>query len=195
MDFLRWLRILEFWINENHDMLQSATSFNFFDKRARLWYILSMDKDAQEFLDGTHRQALYLWVGLSLSLTLFFVQSQMFFVKASPLPSSHLEWYFIGLGIITFVFGILFFQNYLRLRLQQLKRSPFNQRKQTILVAYVIQFVLFETLGLYGVLISVLTQNTWKAVPFIVFGYLGFGLSFPRKKKIEGFFKAQISSV
>ncbi len=147
-----------------------------------------MEMDQESAIKTTLRQALYLWSGLSLALTLFFVQSQMFFVKTSPLPSSDLEWYFIGLGIITFLFGFLFFKNYTKLREKKILRMPYPDRKQTLLNAYVFQFLLFETLGLYGVLVSVLTQNTLKAIPFIVFSYLGFVLSFPKKKQIEPYF-------
>jgi len=141
-------------------------------------------------VQSTRRSALYLWSGLSLALTLFFVQSQLVFVKREPLPTQQIEWMMVGLGVITFLFGLFFFQNYTKLRRTQLMKMPFAERKQTILVAFVFQFVLFETLGLYGVLISVLTQSTEKAVPFILFAYLGFYLSFPRKEKIEAFFKS-----
>ncbi len=65
-----------------------------------------------------------------------------------------------------------------------------RDRKQTILIAFVLQFILFETLGLYGVLLSVLRQNTWKAIPFVVMAYVGFALAFPKKEKIEPYFRA-----
>lgn len=148
-----------------------------------------MEENDRDFMDSTRRTALYLWIGLSLSLTLFFVQSQMFFVKAKPLPSSQLEWIFSGLGILTFLFGFFFFKNYTALRREKIKRMPPAERKQSLLVAFVLQYIIFETLGLYGVLISVLTQNTLKALPFIVFAYIGFLISFPRRDKIGSFFK------
>ena len=147
------------------------------------------DSKKEDFVWSTRRQALYLWVGLNLSLTLFFVQSQMFFVKANPLPTSQLEWVFTGLGLITFLLGFLFFKNYMALRKKQVLLMPEKDRKQTILIAFVLQFILFETLGLYGVLLSVLRQNTWKAIPFVVAAYVGFALAFPKKEKIEPYFK------
>ena len=148
-----------------------------------------MAKGTEEsIIESTKRQALYLWVGLSLSLTLFFVQSQMFFVKGTPLPSSGLEWVFIMMGFVTFIFAYLFYNLYTRARKSQILKMPMKQRKQSLLVAFVLQFVLFETLGLYGVLLSVLTQNTFKAVPFVVAAYLGFLLSFPKRRKIHPFF-------
>lgn len=147
-----------------------------------------MEHSQNEIIESTRRQALYLWVGLSLSLTLFFVQSQMFFVKANPLPTSKLEWIFTGLGLLTFLLGYFFFKYYTEIRKPRLLKMPFNDRKQSLLTAFVMQFVLFESLGLYGVLISVLTQNTLKAIPFMVFAYLGFFLAFPKKEKITPFF-------
>lgn len=147
-----------------------------------------MNQDAKTYLSSTRRQALYLWAGLSLALTLFFVQSQMFFVKGSPLPSSQLEWVFAALGIVTFVMGYLFYRNYTALRKNRILRMPFKDRKQSLLVAFVFQFILFETLGLYGVLLSVFTKNTWKALPYIFFSYIGFYLAFPREAKIKEFF-------
>lgn len=147
------------------------------------------DSKKEDFVASTRRQALYLWVGLSLSLTLFFVQSQMFFVNANPLPTSQLEWIFTGLGVVTFLMGFFFFKNYMALRKKQLLLMPEKERKQTLLIAFVLQFILFETLGLYGVLLSVLRQNTLKAVPFVVAAYVGFALAFPKKEKIEPYFK------
>lgn len=152
------------------------------------------ESDPSAIIQSTRRSALYLWSGLSLALTLFFVQSQLVFVKREPLPTQQIEWMMVGLGVVTFLFGLVFFKNYTRLRRTQLMKMPFAERKQTLLVAFVFQFVLFETLGLYGVLISVLTQSTEKAVPFILFAYLGFYLSFPRKKKIEIFFKSEVDA-
>lgn len=139
--------------------------------------------------EGTRRQALYLWIGLSLSLTLFFVQSQMFYVSANPLPSSKLEWVFTILGLFTFLLGHFFFKNYMALRKPQLVKASEKDKKQTILIAFVMQFVLFETLGLYGVVLSVLRQNTLKAVPFILFAYIGFAFAFPKREKIKPYFE------
>ena len=93
------------------------------------------------------------------------------------------------MGLVTFLFGYFFFDKYLGLRKKALLRMPFNDRKQTLLMAFVLQFVLFETLGLYGVLISVFTQNTWKALPYVVCAYLGFFMSWPSEKKIHPFFE------
>ncbi len=143
---------------------------------------------SDEIIKGTWKQALYLWTGLNLALTLFFIQSQMFFVRSRPLPHSRLEWFFSGLGFITFLFGLLFFKYYTKLRTKRFLMMSFEERKQSLLVVFVVQFILFETLGLYGVLVSVLTQSTLKSLPFIVLAYLGFVLSFPRKKKIRTFF-------
>ena len=148
-----------------------------------------MEKTGDQIIGETHRQALYLWAGLCLALTLFFVQSQIVFVKGEPAPTAQTEWVFSGVGIVTFLMGLLFFRNYTGLRRLQWLKMPFAQRKQNLLVAYVIQFILFETLGLYGVLLSVLSKNTWKAVPFMVFAYLGFILSFPKKSQLDLFFR------
>jgi hypothetical protein len=146
-------------------------------------------EDNRIYLQKTRKVAIYLWSGLSLALTLFFVQSQIVFVKTDPLPSQKAEWGLVGLGILTFLFGFFFFKNYTSLRRDQLLRMPLEQRKQSLLVAFVLQFILFESLGLYGVLLSVLTQSSEKALPFIVFAYLGFFFAFPRQAKLEPFFK------
>ncbi|MCB0379103.1 MAG: hypothetical protein KDD33_11480 [Bdellovibrionales bacterium] len=150
----------------------------------------AMDADSRDdFVQSTKTQALYLWIGLCLALTLFFVQSQMFFVKTDPLPSQSLEWVFAFLGLVTFLFGYFFYRAYISLRRKQIMQLTLPDRKQSVLVAFVLQYVLFETLGLYGVLLSVLMQNTVKAIPFVLFAYLGFVLSFPKKEKIQALFE------
>ncbi|MEM7645444.1 MAG: hypothetical protein AAF203_00930 [Pseudomonadota bacterium] len=148
-----------------------------------------MENKTDAIVASTSKQALYLWAGLSLSLTLFFVQSQLVFVKANPLPSSQLEWVLSVLGFLTFLMGYFFFDKYTGLRKKQILKMPFEDRKQSVLIAFVFQFILFETLGLYGVLVSVLTQNTWKAIPYVVSAYLGFIIAFPKKQKITPFFR------
>lgn len=151
---------------------------------------MSTDRsEASRHLESTRRSALYLWAGLSLALTLFFVQSQVVFIKGEALPTQRIEWALVLLGLVTFLFGFMFFRNYTRVRRQALLTMSWPERRQTLLVAYVLQFILFESLGLYGVLLSVLTQNTEKAVPFILFAYLGFYLAFPRRKQLEPFFQ------
>ena len=61
----------------------------------------------------THRMALYMWFGLLLAMTLFFVQGQLVFITEEPRPSSKMEWMLVGLGLITFYFwSALFSQLY-----------------------------------------------------------------------------------
>lgn len=138
---------------------------------------------------STRKQALYLWAGLCLSMTLFFVQSQIVFVKQDPLPSSQLEWIISVLGVITFLLGLFFFKNYMALRKSRILKMPLKDRKQSVLIAFVFQFILFETLGLYGVLLSVWSQNTLKALPFLLFAYFGFYWSFPRTESLRPYFR------
>jgi F0F1-type ATP synthase membrane subunit c/vacuolar-type H+-ATPase subunit K len=147
-----------------------------------------MDSENKQFLESTRKQALYLWAGLCLSMTLFYVQSQIVFIKRSPLPSSRLEWMISFLGLITFVLGLLFFKNYMALRKSRILKMPLRDRKQSVLIALVLQFILFETLGLYGVLLSVWTQSSLKAIPFLLFAYIGFYWSFPRRALLSDFF-------
>jgi len=148
-----------------------------------------MSSESEEYLNGARKQALYLWSGLCLTMTLFFVQSQLVFVKRDPLPSSQLEWIISVLGVVTFLLGFFFFKNYMALRKSRILKMPFKDRKQSLLIALVLQYVLFESLGLYGVLLSVWTQSTLKAVPFLVFAYIGFYSAFPKRKLFEPYFK------
>ena len=147
-----------------------------------------MEGKNEKIIRETWRKALYLWSGLSLCLTLFFVQSQMFFIRSKPLPYSRLEWVFSVLGVMTFFFGLTFFKFFTKLRIKKFRLMTAVEVQQSLLFVFVLQFILFETLGLYGILLSVLSQNGLRSLPFIVFAYLGFILAFPKKKKIEPFF-------
>ena len=147
-----------------------------------------VEENDKKLAQDTQRIAMFLWLGLIFAMTLFYVQSQIVFVKGSPLPSNPLEWVLVFLGALTFLFGFYFFKNYTRVRSKEIRSARPKDRKQSLLIAFVFQFVLFETLGLYGVLISVLTQNSLKALPFIAAAYIGFFLSFPKKRIIDPFF-------
>jgi|GEM_PF-2277857 len=152
-----------------------------------------MDKQkeitSETVLKATGRQALYLWTGMLLAMTLFYTQSQIVFVKGEPIPASAFEWPLVFLGAITFLLGLFFFKNYTKARKRALESAPYSDRKQTLLIAVVYQCLLFETLGLYGVFLSVLTQNSLKAIPFVVAAYIGFAVAFPRRERLAEFFK------
>ncbi len=148
-----------------------------------------MDSEKQDFVMSTQRQALYLWVGLGLAMTLFFAGTQVAFIKSKPLPTSNLEWFFTAIGLITFLLGLGFYKNYLALRKNRILKMPFADRKQSLLIVFVIQFVLFESLGMLGILVSGLTQSTLKGVPFLIFAYLGLYIAYPKKEKIEPYFR------
>lgn len=150
--------------------------------------IMESEEQREALFQSTCRQATYLWVGLLLAMTLFYAQSQIVFIKEGPNGASPFEWPLIFLGALTFWVGLYFFKNYTKVRARALGKAEYGDRKQTLLVAFVFQFILFETLGLYGVILSVLTQNSWKALPFVFASYLGFLVAFPRRKVIAPFF-------
>ena len=143
---------------------------------------------AEETLQSTKKPALYIWVGLLLAMTLFYVQSQTVFIHSSPVSFSTFEWVLVALGIATFLFGYFFFDKYTGPRKKALLQADLKDRKQSLLMGFVYQFILFETLGLYGVVISVFTQTPAKALPFMVCAFLGFFISFPKQKKLKPFF-------
>ena len=149
---------------------------------------MAQEKLPQEVLLSTRRSALYLWVGLVLAMTLFYVQSQTVFIHSSPVAFVAFEWTLVILGFLTFLFGYYFFDKYVEIRKKALLQAQFKDRKQTLLMAFVYQYILFETLGLYGVVISVFTQTPGKALPFVLCSYLGFLMAFPRKRKLAPFF-------
>lgn len=148
-----------------------------------------MDSENEKFQQSTQRQALYLWSGLLLSMTLFFAGTQVAFIRGEPLPSSQLEWILATLGGVTFVMGLVFYKNYLALRKNRILTMALNDRKQSLLIVFVLQFILFESLGMLGILVAGLTQSTLKGVPYLLFAYVGFYFAFPKKDKITPYFK------
>ena len=84
-------------------------------------------------MNSVHKQAVYLWCGLTLALSLFFVNTQIFIRPLKPLPMDQLEWIFALLGLITFTFGVLFFKGYMALNKASWKKMNPTQRGQGIL--------------------------------------------------------------
>lgn len=141
------------------------------------------------FVDMTKRRALYLWLGFLLAMTLFYVQSQVVFVHGPPRPVYTAAVVLSLVGLLTYGFARLFFKYYTKNKREEWRRLQSKDRLQQILVAFVLQWVLLETLGLYGVLLSVFGQNEVLALPFMGAAYYGFWKSFPRKEQISPFFR------
>jgi len=136
----------------------------------------------------TQKSAVYVWLGLLLAMTLFYVQSQLVFVHGPARQATVMTVVLFVLGGITYLLASAFFDRYALLKWEDWRRLNGSDRKQQILVGFVFQWILFETLGLYGVLLSVFRQDKVWALPFLVLAYIGFLRSFPRKHKLTPFF-------
>jgi len=146
-------------------------------------YITDME-DISELVIRTKKSALYVWMGLLLAMTLFYVQSQIVFIHGSPRRAPTMTVALGILGVLTFLLASAFFDRYSLSKKEDWKRLKLEDRRPEILMGFVFQWILFETLGLYGVLLSVFTQDKVWAVPFIALAYIGFWRSFPKESKI-----------
>lgn len=133
--------------------------------------------------------ARYIWVGICLSLALFFSQSWKMAGGFSPIklqPSKDII--FVSLGLISFFYGKFFFNKYLELKERNfLKKATEKEKTNLVLLSFTIQFLIFETVGILGIILSLFTINAVKSIPFVLLSYFGLWQAFPKKNKIPAF--------
>ncbi len=141
-------------------------------------------------LASTFKTAKIVFFGIFIQATLFSFWGLEFFItqpgpQTAPIPVYVV---FTLMAVISFVYGIRFFQNYMRVRGAKIKSYEDRKLKETLLLVYAIHLLLLEFVAIIGIMIAIFTQSTWLIYPFYFLFLIGMWFSYPQKKLFEPYF-------
>lgn len=145
-------------------------------------------------MNKTLRTARYIWIGIGLSLALFFAQIwKMLGGELAWNPNPTVDSIFVFISAIVFAYAFFFLNGYLKLRKAEILRGTNTDKYSVLLLAYVIQFLLFETVGIFGLLLSIFSHSAVKSIPFVIASYVGLIIFFPKQDHIKNFYRGDRS--
>jgi hypothetical protein len=146
--------------------------------------------DKTSLLASTVKTARFVFFGILIQSTLFSFWGLEFFITQSGPQSAPLAVYvvFVLMAVISFVYGIRFFQNYMKVRGAKLRTYEGRRLKETLLLVYAIQILLLEFVAIIGIMIAIFTQTAWLIYPFFLLFLIGMWFSYPQKSLFENYF-------
>ena len=147
-----------------------------------------MEKTA--LLSSTVKTARIVFFGILIQSTLFSFWGLEYFITqpgplTAPLPVYVV---FTLMAVISFVYGIRFFQNYMKARGAKVKTYEGKKLKETLLLVYAIHILLLEFVAIIGIMIAIFTQTAWLIYPFYFLFLVGMWFSYPQKFLFEPYF-------
>lgn len=130
-----------------------------------------------------------IFVGIATQATLFAFWGRQFFLMDGTPSTGGIGIYFIfgGMAVLSFAYGIRFFQNYTKVKRDSLLKMVPKRRKETLLLISAIHHLLLEFVAIVGIMLALFVQNTNVIYPFFALFAIGMGFSFPKKTWFEGF--------
>jgi hypothetical protein len=147
--------------------------------------------EKSSMLAATLKTARIVFFGILFQATVFSFWGLEFFItqpspQAAPIPVYVV---FTLMALISFVYGIRFFQNYMKARGTKLKTYEDRKLKETLLLVYSIHLLLLEFVAVIGIMIAIFTQSAWLIYPFYFLFLLGMWFSYPQKSLFEPYFQ------
>lgn len=146
--------------------------------------------DKPSLLASTVKTARFVFFGILIQSTLFSFWGLEFFItqpgpQTAPIPVYVV---FTLMAVISFAYGIRFFQNYMKVRGAKLKAYEGRKLKETLLLVYAIHVLLLEFVAIIGIMIAIFTQSAWLIYPFYFLFLIGMWFSYPQKALFENYF-------
>jgi hypothetical protein len=146
--------------------------------------------DKTSLLASTVKTARIVFFGIFIQSSLFSFWGLEFFItqpgpQTAPLPVYVV---FTLMAVISFVYGIRFFQNHMKTRQAQIKVYDGKKLKETLLLVYAIHVLLLEFVAIIGIMIAIFTQTSWLIYPFYFLFLIGMWFSYPQKLLFEPYF-------
>ena len=146
--------------------------------------------DKPSLLASTVKTARFVFFGILIQSTLFSFWGLEFFITQPGPQTAPLLVYvvFVLMAVISFIYGIRFFQNYMKVRGAKLKAYEGRKLKETLLLVYAIHILLLEFVAIIGIMIAIFTQTGWLIYPFYFLFLIGMWFSYPQKALFENYF-------
>lgn len=131
---------------------------------------------------ATLRTAKLLFFGIFFQATAFsFWGMQYFITQPGPVTAPLLVYVvFTLMALISFVYGIRFYQNYLKVKGASIRAYEPKKLKEALLLIYAIHILLLEFVAIIGILIAIFTQLAWLIYPFYFLFLVGMWFSYPQ---------------
>lgn len=143
---------------------------------------------------ATVKTARVVFFGILIQATLFSFWGLEFFITQPGSQSAPLTIYvvFTLMAVISFVYGIRFFQNYMKARGTKMRTFEARKLRETLLLVYSIHLLLLEFVAIIGIMIAIFTQTAWLIYPFYSLFLVGMWLSYPQKQLFQPYFEDSI---
>ncbi len=140
---------------------------------------------------STLKTAKLIFFGIFFQATAFsFWGMQYFITQPGPATAPILVYVvFTLMALISFVYGIRFFQNYLKVKSHSIRSYEPKKLKESLLLIYAIHILLLEFVAIIGILIAIFTQLAWLIYPFYFLFLIGMWFSYPQLFWFAPYFK------
>lgn len=141
-------------------------------------------------MTSTLKTARIIFFGIAAQATLFvFWGAQFFLMPETPQTGGWSVYVVFSLmALISFVYGIRFFQNYTKVKSAELSVMGDKKKKETLLLVTAIHLLLLEFVCVLGILLSLFVQRQWVIYPFYAVFLAGLWWSYPRPEWYQKFY-------
>lgn len=143
-------------------------------------------------LASTFKMARIIFFAIFFQATVFSFWGLQYFISQPGPTQAPVTVYvvFTLMALVSFVYGIRFFQNYTKVKGAQLRGYSEKKRKESLLLVYAIHVLLLEFIAIIGIMISIFTQTNWLIYPFYTLFLVGMWFSYPRLTWFDSYFSS-----
>ena len=143
-------------------------------------------------LASTLKTARIIFFAIVFQATVFSFWGLKYFISQSGPTQASITVYvvFTLMALVSFIYGIRFFQNYTKVKATQLRTYPEKKRKESLLLVYAIHVLLLEFVAIIGIMMAIFTQTNLLIYPFYSLFLIGMWFSYPKLSWFDSYFLA-----
>lgn len=147
-------------------------------------------EDANLLLQQTVRRGRMLFFFILTMGTIFCFFGLKLFVLNEPSTAPWTTYIiFSVMALLSFLYGVRFVKNYIKVRATELMAQTVVKRKETLVIATAVQLLLIEFVCVIGLFLSIFTQIKELIFPFYFVFLIGLYFSYPKADWYEGILK------
>lgn len=143
-------------------------------------------------LTSTLKTARIIFFAILFQATVFSFWGLQYFISQPGPTQAPIAVYvvFTLMALVSFIYGIRFFQNYTKVKGTQLRGYPEKKRKESLLLVFAIHVLLLEFISIIGIMMAIFTQTNWLIYPFYVLFAIGMWFSYPKLSWFDSYFSS-----